>query len=57
MFCSSANEVIIIPDEHLLISAVDPKQISSWTEFEYILSIIVENRLLRLYQAHLDRQY
>ena len=49
MFCSSANEVIIIPDEHQLISAVDPKQISSWTEFEYILSIIVENRLLRLY--------
>ena len=25
MFCCSANEVIIIPDEHQLISAVDPK--------------------------------
>ena len=25
MLCSSANEVVIIPDEHQLISAVDPK--------------------------------
>ena len=57
MYCASADELIIIPDENQLIIAIDQKQITSWSEFEYILSIIIENRLLRLYQAHLDRQY
>ena len=49
MYCASAGELIIIPDEDLLIGAIDQKQITSWSEFEYILSIIIENRLLRLY--------
>ena len=64
MFCEptsvdndSRGEFILIPDEGMLIRAIDQKQITSWAQFEYVLTVIVENRLLRLYQAHLDQQY
>lgn len=59
MLCEgdSGGELILIPDETMLIKAIDQKQITSWNEFEYVLTVIVENRLLRLYQAHLDQQY
>lgn len=51
------SELVLIPDEAMLIKSIDQKQITSWADFEYILTVIVENRLLRLYQAHLDQQY
>jgi len=37
----------------MLIKSVDPKRISSWDDFEYILSVIVENRILKVYVAYL----
>lgn len=56
MFCEgeTGGELLLIPDESMLIKAIDQKQITSWTEFEFVLTVILENRLLRLYQAHLD---
>lgn len=59
MLCEgdSGGELILIPDEAMLIKAIDQKQITSWSEFEYVLTVVVENRILRLYQAHLDQQY
>ena len=53
----SPNQLLIIADEAALISALDTKQILSWQDFEYVLSLVIENRILRLYQAHLDRVY
>ena len=53
----SPNQLLIIADEAALISALDTKQILSWQDFEYVLSLVIENRILRLYQAHLDRMY
>jgi hypothetical protein len=51
MLCEgdAGGELILIPDETMLIKAIDQKQITSWNEFEYVLTVIVENRLLRLY--------
>lgn len=51
LFCEGdgGGELLLIPDEFMLIKAIDQKQITSWTEFEYVLTVIVENRLLRLY--------
>lgn len=43
------SELVLIPDEAMLIKSIDQKQITSWADFEYILTVIVENRLLRLY--------
>lgn len=43
------SELVLIPDEAMLIKAIDQKQITSWADFEYVLTVIVENRLLRLY--------
>ena len=51
------NQLLLIADEATMMSALDPKQILSWPDFEYILCFIIENRLLRLYQAHLEKQY
>ena len=42
-----------VPDESLLIRALDPKCVTSWADFEYVLSLVVENRILKLYVAHL----
>ena len=49
--------MLVITDESALICALDPKQILSWQDFEYVLCLVIENRLLKLYQAHLERQY
>ena len=49
--------MLVVTDESALICALDPKQILSWQDFEYVLCLVIENRLLKLYQAHLERQY
>ena len=33
--------------------AIDPKQIKSWQDFEFLLSLIVENRILKVFVGHL----
>ena len=45
----SQDQLVIVSDEAALISAIDQKQIVSWPDFEYVLCLVVENRILRLY--------
>ena len=45
----SQDQLVIVSDEAALISAIDQKQIASWPDFEYVLCLVVENRILRLY--------
>ena len=40
-----------------MISAIDQKQILSWPDFEYVLCLIIENRVLKLYRAHQEKVY
>lgn len=42
-----------IEDESKLVKAIDPKQIKSWQDFEFLLSLIVENRILKVFVGHL----
>ena len=51
MLCEGGlgGELILIPDETMLIKAIDQKLITSWAEFEYVLTVVLENRILRLY--------
>ena len=51
------EQLLLIADESALITALDPKQILSWLDFEYALCLVIENRILRLYQANLEKQY
>ena len=51
------GQLVLIADEGAMMAAIDPKQILSWPDFEYILCLVIENRLLRLFQAHLEKQY
>mmetsp|Transcript_41328 Transcript_41328/g.39795 ORF Transcript_41328/g.39795 Transcript_41328/m.39795 type:complete len:102 (+) Transcript_41328:481-786(+) len=51
------KEKILITDEDLLIKAIDSKKIDSWEEFESILLLVLENRVLQIYQTHLDSEY
>ena len=43
------DQMLLIADETALICALDAKQILSWPDFEYVLSLVIENRMLRLY--------
>ena len=36
-----------------MIKSFDTKRIQSWNDFEYILSVIIENRILKVYVGHL----
>ncbi len=38
-------------------TSIDAHNIKSWEEFEYVLAVIIENRLLQVYQGHLDKEY
>ena len=38
-------------------TSIDANNIKSWEEFEYVLAVIIENRLLQVYQGHLDKEY
>ena len=42
--------------EAAFMRALDHTKIENWEHFEYLLSFIIENRLLRIYQAHLQSQ-
>lgn len=41
-------------DELSFIRAIDGEKIQDWHHFEYLLSFILENRLLRIYQAYIN---
>lgn len=47
--------MLMLPTEQVELSfirAIDQQKIESWQHFEYLLSFILENRLLRIYQAY-----
>ena len=53
------GQMMCLPTEESelhFIRSVNQNNISTWEQFEYLLSIIVENRLVRIFQAHLDAQ-
>ena len=52
-FVKDSSDTIYINDESILIKSFDSKKIVSWDDFEYILTILVENRILKVYVAHL----
>lgn len=37
------------------IKAIDETKIQNWQHFEYLLSFILENRFLRIYDAYIKR--
>mmetsp|Transcript_21068 Transcript_21068/g.32638 ORF Transcript_21068/g.32638 Transcript_21068/m.32638 type:complete len:99 (-) Transcript_21068:1057-1353(-) len=52
--------MLMIPSEegeNALIRAIDSEKIENWEQFEYVLSFILENRFLRIYQQFLQSQY
>ena len=49
------DQLLLIADESALMTALDSKQILSWPDFEYVLCLVIENRILRLYQANLEK--
>lgn len=58
LFCAgTSDQLVIVSDESALISSIDQKQIISWLDFEYVLCLVLENRILKLYQAHLANVY
>lgn len=57
MACKASNSLILVADEDALINAIDQKSIQTWNDFEYILSVIIENRILRVYQSHLEKVF
>ena len=44
-----SNSLIFLEDEAKLIKAIDASSIETWVEFEFLLTVIIENRLLKLY--------
>jgi hypothetical protein len=40
------NEKLFIAEEDLFVKALDASLIKNWEDFEYLLSVIIENRLL-----------
>jgi hypothetical protein len=46
---SEVAEKLYIQDEELFFKAIDPNLIKSWEQFEYLLTLIIENRLLLLF--------
>lgn len=41
--------LMYVPDEFLLVKAIDTKNVTDWDDFEFLLTIIIENRILKLY--------
>lgn len=54
---TQTGEKLLITDEELLFKAIDSKLIANWEAFELVLSFIIENRLMQLYQTNLDNEY
>ena len=40
-----------------MFKAINSSEIKTWEEFEFVLGFIIENRLLQLYQTHLNSEY
>lgn len=51
------GEKLLVAEEELLVKALDSTAVKSWDDFEFALAVVVENRLLQLYQSHLDKEY
>ena len=43
-----------MPDETLFIRSFDAKAVVCWTDFEYVLTLILEHRILNVYSTHLQ---
>lgn len=43
---------VFIDDEQMFIKCIDAKAITTWEQFEFVLSVIVENRILKVFVAH-----
>lgn len=50
----TSQKKAFILDEESLFKAIDPKLIASWEQFEYLLCLVIENRIYILYQNHLN---
>ena len=51
------TSMLMIPTEEgeiSFIKALNSEKITSWQHFEYVLSFILENRFLRIYQQYLQ---
>lgn len=46
------DTTVWVNDELLLIKSIDSKAIVNWDDFEYVLSVVVENRILKVFVAH-----
>lgn len=58
LYTIDTAEKLFLLEEELLVKSIDSQQIKSWDDFEYTLAMIIENRLLQLYQSHyLDKEY
>lgn len=44
-------------EEEILFKAIDTSELKKWEDFEFLLGFIIENRLLQLFQSHLDSEY
>jgi hypothetical protein len=51
-FQTSDRQQVYLDDEVLFVKSIDSKAISSWEDFEFILSVVVENRILKVFVAH-----
>jgi hypothetical protein len=51
-FFKESQESVYLEDELSFIKAIDAKSIKNWDDFEYILSVIVENRIIKVFVAH-----
>jgi len=49
-----SGPLIYMPDETLFIRSFDAKAVVCWTDFEYVLTLILENRILKVYSTHLQ---
>ena len=57
LYAVDMRQKLFIVEEELLFKAVDSAAVKNWEDFEYVLAVIIENRMLQLYQSHLDKEY
>jgi hypothetical protein len=49
---AKSKELAYLEDEQLLIKSIDSKAIETWDDFEVVLTLIVENRILKVFVTH-----
>ena len=54
---ADTKQKLFVLEEEVLVKAIDSSLIKNWEDFEFSLSVIIENRLLQLYQSHLDKEH